>query len=263
MAENLEMLEAMQTEANTEPESDQQAEVDAVSLDELNGEAEDLTETGEAATGAEESEGAADPQPEDEEKPTLTQSAFDRAFGERANGLRKQFQREHHDDLMLADAVRKAYPGMTVDEIADELLTEQAKALAEETGWTQDEAKAKLKARRQFESTGKTGEPEVDPHVEMLGKQLEEIRKREGINMLEIAQNDPYLTEQINSGAMDFKDALLYYYRNRTASEQRPRTAPRVEKRASVAGANTAHEWNDKEIERADAALKAGRKVRL
>ncbi|MEF9975007.1 MAG: hypothetical protein RR893_13895, partial [Clostridia bacterium] len=195
MAEKSDVLSVTEPDVSELPELDQPDDLGTVSLDDVRAKEVPEGADGEIATGEARTEGDADPQPNEAQDHPISQAEFDRIFGERARGLRRQFQKEHGDELALAELVRGAYPGMTREAIEDALLTQQAHALAEQTGWDEEEAKQKIVARRAFDRYGHAGEaPELpDPHVALLQRQLSEIKDSKGIDMLEIIDRDAFL----------------------------------------------------------------------
>ena len=256
------------------PVYDQPDAEDAVPLSSLLGTSEpDEQQDGEEATGEDTSEGNAHPQPEPQPKErTYTQAEFqaefNRAFGLRADEIRQQVKREVgrevSPDLELARAVKAAFPGMDRAAIEDAILQNQARELAEKTGWDIAEATNKLKARRDFERGSVTprAKIEAEQRLQALYAQRDELNEREGIDIVSIISADPYLSDQIDTGRMDLKDAYLHYLKhNKNIATKKPPVPPRVEKRGGAPSAPNVRKMSDAEVMRIDAQLKRGVKV--
>lgn len=257
------------------PVYDQPDTEDAVPLSSLLGAGETgEQQDGEEATSADTTEGDAHPQPElQRQERTYTQAEFqaefNRAFGLRADEIRQQVKREVgrevSPDLELARTVRAAFPGMDRAAIEDALLQSQARELAERTGWDVAEATEKLKARRDFERGSATprAEIEAEQRLQALIAQRDELNEREGIDIMSIIAADPYLSDQIDTGRMDVKDAYMHYLKHSAtpAAAKKPPAPPRVERGGGVPNAPNVRKMSDAEVMRIDAQLKRGVKV--
>lgn len=262
--------EAIELNEIEQPEIDQPGDSDSLSLDEVLGSGETADDqTGEQPTGAETQAGDADPQPKQTKQGrTYTQeefqAEFDKAFSARANGLRNQFAREHREELELAAMVKRTFPGMKPEEIDDKLLTEEARSIAASTGWTEQEAKDKIKARRAYERTGRTQE-ESDPYLDMLQSQVDTIMARDGVDMVKVLNDDQSLAKKVDAGEMDIKDAYAHYLKSGGAKPSaKPATKPPVvQKRAGAASTPSGRVLSDADIDRIDEQLRRGQKVRM
>lgn len=256
------------------PVYDQPDTEDSVPLSSLLGTGEPSEQqTGEETTSESNSEGDAHPQPEPQPQArTYTQeefqAEFNKAFGRRADEIRQQARREIgrevSPDLELARLVKAAFPGMDSAAIENTLLQNQARELAEKTGWSLDEATSKIKARREFERGSPTTPTDIEqtPRFKLLDAQRAELNEREGIDILAIIAADPYLTEQVDTGRMDIKDAYMHYLKtNSTTTTKKPPAPPRIEKRGSAPSTPNVRKMSDAEVMRIDAQLKRGVKV--
>jgi len=247
-----------------------QPEQDTVSLNDLFDAGDAGSDAGEQENGVAVDEQQAEnatPQPENTapDKP-LSQADFNRAFAERSADLRRQFQREHAEDLSLAQFVKEYFPGKTPEEIDGLLISAEANQLAARTGWSEDEAIEKVRARHDYMRRGSADY--VDPQrLQMLQRQLESINKEKKIDFLEIIQGDPYLAEQVDSGRMDIKDAYAYHLEQKIAQNNQPpakrRTAPPVERSATASGIPNVRDIPDPLYRKINEALSRGQKVRI
>jgi hypothetical protein len=261
---DLENFEAMEPDVPVTPELDQ-PDQDAVSLTDLLDAGDMEAAPGEQENGEEQAENAT-PQPEAKpQEKTLTQADFNRVFAERSAELRRQFEREHEDDLSLARFVREYFPGKTVDEIDEALISAEASQLSAKTGWSVEEAIEKVRARHEYMRRGSA--EYVDPQrLQTLQRQLETINREKNIDFLEIIKNDPYLAQQVDSGKMDIKDAYTYYLEQKLAQNQQApkrRVPPPVERSATASGIPNTTEIPDSLYHKINDMLSRGQKVRL
>ena len=254
-----------------EPELDQ-PEDDVVSLEALlsDGESDQTTDEQENVVADDDQQQAEPDAPQSEQvdpKKPLTQADVDRIIAGRRDGFRRQFEREHADDLRLAQLVKDHFSGKTPEEIDEDLISVEATRLAAETGWTEEEATEKVRARHNYMRNGSPGY--VDPkHLELLQKQLSDIKKADGIDFLEIVKEDQFLAEQVDSGRMDIKDAYIHYLKNgKTNQPARPsmpkKAPPPVEKSAAARGIPSNTPISDATFRKINEALKSGQKVRV
>lgn len=228
------------------------AEVESVSLEELGDSGNEAPQESAQPAEAPEPEDAAQP----EETPPEPESVdeLNQLLEQNAQTLRAQFAEENAEALALAEAVKRAFPGMTAQQVQERLLQAQAQALAEETGWSEEEALEKLKARARYEQPVA---PE-DAHLTLLRSQVADVKRRTGLDMAQIIQKDEYLTQQINSKAMDVKDAYAWYLEHSLKRKPAP-----VDTRAGAAARPASKRLSDADIKRIDEALKRGVHVRV
>lgn len=269
MAEN-ETIRAIEPDDVAQPELDQPEDY-AVSLNDLlDQEPTEQTEGEQENVVADDDQQEAEsdaPQPTGKPGKALTQADVDRIIAERRDGFRRQFERERSDDLELAGSVKSLFPGLTLQQIEDRLLSVEAARLAAETGWDEEEALKKVRARHEYERYN-TAKP-VDPQrVKMLQKQLADIQKDDGIDFLEVVKADQFLAEQVDSGRMDIKDAYIHYLKQqkpnaKPAVQTTKRAAPPVEKSTPAIGVPARRNITDREFKAINDALKSGRPVRV
>lgn len=277
MAEiNETMNVATETTESVPMEFDQPEERDEVSLAELLGEEQPVEGQGEEQEGApaEQTANAGDASPQTADKKQeklLTQADFDRAFGERAAGLRRQWEREHAEELAIARTIRQRYQGKSVAEIEEALIAEEAKTLALDAGYSDEEALQKVRARHAYERQSSN---EVDPALLAgMARQMDEFQAKYGIDLQAEIEADQSLIEAIGDDG-DMKDLMIAVLAKKGAparpagtkanhtTTQKP-TAPRVETAGAAPSAQAARVLTDAEIERIDRELSQGRYVRI
>ena len=217
--------------------------------------------------------GDASPQPAgNKQEKVLTQVDFDRAFGERAAGLRRQWEREHAEELAMARMIRQRYQGKSYSEIEESLIADEAKALALDAGYSDEEALQKVRARRAYE---RQSSGDVDPALLAgMAKQMDEFQTRYGIDLQAEIEADQSLIEAIGDDG-DMKDLMIAVLAKKGApakpvnvqqptntTTQKP-NAPRVETAGPARSAQAARTLTDAEVERIDRELSQGRYVRI
>jgi len=279
MAEINEPINAATEPTETVPmELDQPDEQDEVSLAELLGEEAPAEPVGEQQSGetvAQAAEaGAANPQPtEKKQEKLLTQADFDRVFGERAAGLRRQWEREHAEDLAVAKMIRHRYQGKSLAEIEDALIADEAKALALDAGYSDEEALQKVRARHAYER--KSGD-DVDPVLlANMAKQMDEFQARYGYDLQAEIEADQSLLDVVGDDG-DLKDVMIAVLAKKAKNPatkpvnapppQQPvqkANVPRVEQGGPAPSAQSARSLTDADIDRIDEQLHRGRYVRV
>lgn len=256
------------------PELDQPEIDDSVSLEQILGTEDADTTEGQQKTGdaddAPQSIGDAAPQADESQQAVYrTQADFDKAFGQRAAGLRRQWERERSEDLALASIVRQRFQGKTLAEIRDAFVHEEARELAQETGYSDEEAVQKVQARHKYEQAQPGN---VDPVIlDKMSRQMADFEEKHGIDLVPVMEADEGLLELVGEDG-DLRDVMLAVLANRPAEKQQdtapsqeaPRkTAPRVETAGATRSAAIARDLTDDEFEKIDAALKRGLQVRV
>jgi hypothetical protein len=252
------------------PELDQPEHDDSVSLEQvLSGTESATASVGEKETGDQEPAGDAAPQADAaQEKVYRTQADFDRAFGQRAAGLRRQWERERSEDLALAGIVRQRYQGKSLADIRESLIAEEARELALETGYSEDEAVQKVQARHAYEQK-QSGE--ID-HVilDKMSKQMADFEQKYGIDLVPVMESDESLLNLVGDDG-DLRDVMIAVLSKRAEGTPKPAqihepqrpNAPRVETSGASRTAAVARDLTDDEFEKIDAMLKRGVQVRV
>lgn len=265
--------QAMEPTEPIVPELDQPEHDDSVSLEQIIGTGNAGASIGEQETGdagnAPQSTRDAAPQADAaQQKVYRTQAEFDKAFGQRAAGLRRQWERERSEDLALAGIVRQRYQGKTLAEIQESIVLEEARELALETGYSEDEAVQKVRARHAYEQR-QSGE--VDHEVlDRMSRQMADFEQKYGIDLVPVMESDESLLQLVGEDG-DLRDVMLAVLAKGAATAQKPaqnhdpqrRNAPRVETSGASRTAAIARDLTDDEFEKIDAALKRGLQVRV
>lgn len=246
-----------------------QPDDDVVTLDALLDQEQPEAEPGEqenVEADADQQEAESDaPQPDQKaSEKVLTQADFNKAFAARSAELRRQFERERAEDFELARVVKEHFNGKSVEEIDEELMSAEARQLAAETGWDEEEALKKVRARHNYMRPG-----ELDPvRLDKLRSQLNEVNKRSGLDFIAIVQADPVLSDGIESGRMDINQAYMAYLENqahnKTAPPSKPKKAPPPIEKGATAGAMPKNgQISDEAFRKINEALQRGQKVRV
>jgi hypothetical protein len=200
-----------------------------------------------------------------------TQADFDRAWGQRQAGMRKQFEREHAEELAIANAVRRRYQGKSAAEIQEAIILDQAKELAADTGYSEEEALRMVRARVEFDERANVPDG-VDPKVlKRMSAQMDQYQTKYGIDLQAEIEADESLLEFVGedgdlSGAMievqARRKAAEAAQPNRDAQPQR-RSVPKPETSGAARSASVAKQLRDSDFARIDAAVQRGLHVRI
>lgn len=251
------------------PEIDQPDDRTYASLEQvLNGDLDSLTD-GSNTIGAD--AGTADqPVAEQPAKVFRSQAEFDKAFGERAAGLRKQWERENAEKFAIANAASQRYQGKSAAEIQDAMILDRAKELAADTGYSEEESLKMVRARIDFER-GADAPDAIDPVVYgRIEKQVADFHERYQINIAEEIDKDNTLLDRCDAETGDLTNAMLDFLAKRRAADPaqtKPNAvkpaAPVVEKTGAARSASVAFNPTDADIDRIDKQLQRGFHVRV
>lgn len=195
-----EQVEDLRRQVEEEAEAERQAAAAEESEDEP-GEAEEgagkkdepSDAAGESDEGAGTVEDAADDGQEGE-KVYKSQGEVDRAFGKRIKAERRKWEKEQEEARekerakseshgVLTDRIRKAFPGLSDEEILEELDDRSLEQAAEESGLTADQIKAMDKRyggteRKKHEKESAPALPEdVQANIQRIQAEAEELNK--------------------------------------------------------------------------------------
>jgi hypothetical protein len=287
VADDINLNESTEQPEGAEREIDQPSQYPTVSMESLLGEADGNPAEPKAEKGATAAKAAtpgdANPQPSKGDEPVYrTQADLDRAFGQRAAQLRRQIEREHADDLAVAKAIRSRYPGKSLAEIQDAIIQDEAKELALNAGYSEEEALQKVQARRDFERRASMPDG-VDPDIlQKMADQMDDFGNRFGLDLQAEIEADEGLLKLISPEG-DMSAVALELLDRRSKSGAGPKNliqqaaalrnpnsapaqpvAPRVERRAPAASAASAgFELTDALVAKIDAELQKGHRVTL
>lgn len=276
-----------QTQENAAPELDQPDDTNSVPYDQLF--SEDAPESGaEGQTGAAgnkpETTGDADQQPPAEQTVYRTQAEFDKAWGERTGSLRKQLEREHADDLAIANAVRRRYGSKSAAEIQEQMIKDEARELTERSDYTQEEAEQRVRARYDYERRSNLPD-DVDPAVyDKMVSQVNDFQRDFGIDLVKAMQADPSLEKLVDENTGDLSkvglavlakqkaggqggaQTVLQRVAARQAQEQgqpqvQTQSVPKPERGGARSGAKAGQPLSDKDFDRMDALIARGVKI--
>ena len=173
-------------------------------------------------------------------------------------------------DEAFAQRVRKAYDGMTDEQIMDAMITSRAEKMHEEDPEISVKAaKMIIMAREGLSDTGKKQESEQDDHAKMLREQAQEMAgTREGAQLLKEMLTDETVKRKIDAGEWDVKQARAYYEgKQETESAQRKAPVTMKMKPAQTARRKSMSEMSDEEFDRVEQrvenALRAGKRVKF
>lgn len=277
MAEIIEALNgATESTESTFTEVDQPDTRPVVSLEQILGDEPTKAADGQQKNGAETGNAAPQPAPA-QETVYRTQADFDRAFGQRSAGLRKQWERENAEDFAIAKAIRSRFPGKNPAEIHEAILQEEARQLAVDTGYSEEEAVQKVRARRDYERRASLPDG-VDPDIlDKMAGQMADFQQKYGIDLVPVMEADESLLQLVTSDG-DLRDVMIAVLAKggstqKTAQEaakqvvsqmsQQQKSAPKVETSGAARSTSTARKMTDKEFDRINAALESGIRVAL
>lgn len=173
-------------------------------------------------------------------------------------------------DAAFASRMRKAYAGMTDEQIMDEMITSRAEKMHEEDPEISVKAaKMIIMAREGISEQRETPNVGQDEHTKMLKEQAQEMAgTREGAQLLREMLTDETVKRKINAGEWDVKQARAYYEGKReTESEQRKAPVTMKMKSAQTAHRKSMSEMSDEEFDRVEqrveSALRAGKRVKF
>ena len=173
-------------------------------------------------------------------------------------------------DEAFAARVRKAYDGMTDEQIMDAMITSRAEKMHEEDPEISVKAaKMIIMAREGLSEQRETKNDDQDEHAKMLKEQAQEMAgTREGAQLLREMLTDETVKRKIDAGEWDVKQARAYYEGKReTESEQRKAPVTMKMKSAQTAKRKSVSEMSDEEFDRVEqrveSALRAGKRVKF
>ena len=218
---------------------------------------------GEEAEAEEEVNALEDEEQQEEEESAEEETAEEKEPEHRARD-------EPSADEAFAQRVRKAYAGMTDEQIMDAMITSRAEKMHEEDPEISVKAaKMIIMAREGLSDTGKKQESEQDDHAKMLREQAQEMAgTREGAQLLKEMLEDETVKRKINAGEWDVKQARAYYEgKQETESAQRKAPVTMKMKPAQTARRKSMSEMSDEEFDRVEQrvenALRAGKHVKF
>lgn len=251
MDEILEMLEDQIPEEQTEQEmTDEQIEEQMYTEADEETEEVDVLEEGDEEAA------------EDEEEPEE-----EAAEEEPAHKARD----EPSADELFAQQVRRAYGGMTDEQIVEAMVEAQAERMhAEDPEISVKAAKEIIKLRAQASGAQAVSKPtETDAHAEMLKEQAREMAStKEGAALLKEMLTDETVKAKIDSGAWDVKQARAYYEGKRESEAGAKRAPTTIKARGAVKNASkSVKNMSDAEFARLEArmdeAFEQGKRPRL
>lgn len=173
-------------------------------------------------------------------------------------------------DEALASRVRKAYAGMTDEQIMDAMITSRAEKMHEEDPEISVKAaKMIIMAREGLSEQRETKNDDQDEHAKLLREQAQEMAgTKEGAQILREMLTDETVKRKIDAGEWDVKQARAYYEGKReTESEQRKAPVTMKMKSAQTAHRKSMSEMSDEEFDRVEqrveSALRAGKRVKF
>jgi hypothetical protein len=265
-AEDFDLNDATEPREDEAPELDQPEDRSYVSLDQLLDGAD-----GEVSEEGEQDSGVAARSAEKPPEGFRTQADFDKAFGQRVAGLRKQWEREHAEELAIAETVRRRYQGKSAAEVQEAMILEEARELMVETGWSEEEAVKKVRARINFDRRAGAAD-DIDPEtLERVAGQLQDFSDRFGIDLEAEIEKDQGLLKFIGKDG-DLSRVMLEVGARRgllagklgTKQDKPNRPAvPTPERHGAARSASVARKLTDSDIARIDAAAQRGIHVRL
>ena len=218
---------------------------------------------GEEAEAEEEVSALEDEEPQEEEESAEEEKAEEKEPEHRARD-------EPNADEALASRVRKAYAGMTDEQIMDAMITSRAEKMHEEDPEISVKAaKMIIMAREGMSEKRETKNDDQDEHAKLLREQAQEMAgTREGAQLLREMLTDETVKRKIDAGEWDVKQARAYYEGKReTENEQRKAPVTMKMKSAQTAHRKSMSEMSDEEFEkveqRVESALRAGKRVKF
>lgn len=216
---------------------------------------------GEEAEDEEEVSALEDEEPQEEE--STEETAEEKEPEHRARD-------EPDADAAFASRVRKAYAGMTDEQIMDAMITSRAEKMHEEDPEISVKAaKMIIMAQEGLSEKRETKNDDQDEHAKLLREQAQEMAgTREGAQILREMLTDETVKRKIDAGEWDVKQARAYYEGKReTESEQRKAPMTMKMKSAQTARRKSMSEMSDEEFEkveqRVESALRAGKRVKF
>lgn len=261
----------------TEPTEEEDSELDQpdensyVSLDELSDDGTDDDADDEGESDESQKSGDADRGDGKVQEGFRTQADFDKAFGQRSAGLRRQWEREHAEELAIANAVRRRYNGKSAAEIQEAMIQDQARELAADTGYSESEALKMVRARIEYDQRASAPD-NVDPKVlSRLAQQMDHYQEKYGIDLQAEMEADESLLEFASEDG-DLGGVMVEVMARRNAkgvtkpkesAKPNRREVPKPVTSGATRAASGARKMTDADIDRIDRAAQRGAYVRL